>query len=238
MIAAPKTRNAHLLSSWAAGIALLCLGIGGQGAMSPLLPTPSQKASSPSVDDKVMVEIFEPPSAATEDENTEVTEPEALLPDLEIPPLPEITPPLTPPEMVEITPLEKVPEPPPPIKPKAKSPPPAERPKSSPPARPSASPGSGGTGGSSSAPVAFNPGAGGRFPSPTYPASARAAKIEGTVRILVTVETSGLPSDVEVTASSGSSALDSAARDTIRRRWRWPAGSVRKVIVPVRFVLQ
>jgi TonB family protein len=58
------------------------------------------------------------------------------------------------------------------------------------------------------------------------------------VRLLVTVEASGLPSAVSVTISSGHPELDAAARDQVQRRWRWPAGEVRRYIVPVKFVLQ
>jgi protein TonB len=77
-----------------------------------------------------------------------------------------------------------------------------------------------------------------RFPSPNYPAAARANKEQGTVKLLVVVEATGIPSSVSVQSSSGSSALDNAARDHISRRWRWPAGEVRRFLVPVRFVLQ
>ena len=38
MILEPKGSNAHLLSAWAAGVALLCLGIGLHGAATPLEP--------------------------------------------------------------------------------------------------------------------------------------------------------------------------------------------------------
>jgi protein TonB len=58
------------------------------------------------------------------------------------------------------------------------------------------------------------------------------------VRLLVTVEASGVPSSVTVSEPSGFASLDSAAKDTVQRRWRWPAGDVRKFIVPIRFVLQ
>lgn len=58
------------------------------------------------------------------------------------------------------------------------------------------------------------------------------------MRLLVTVESSGVPSSVAVQSSSGFSSLDNAARDQVSRRWRWPAGNVRRFIVPVRFVLQ
>ena len=241
MITAPKTSNAYLLSTWSAGIALLCLGIGLHGAGTPLLPADEAISPGKEIDDTVMVETFQPPAAAAAPEESPL-EPETKEEDLEIPPLPKVTPPLTPPEMVEITPLEEAPPPlmPKPVEKKPEPPKPAPAPKPTPrPAVKANTAVSNNIDGSGSSPVTFNrAGSAGRFPDPVYPASARAAKIQGTVRLLVTVEASGIPSSVEVTTSSGSGALDSAARDTVSRRWRWPAGSVRKFIIPVRFVLQ
>jgi TonB family protein len=235
MILEPKNSNAHLLSAFATGVALLCIGIGLHGAGAPLLTRHSSGFKSDIVDDSVMIQDFVPP-AASDDTPTEATKEESKE-DLEIPPLPEVTPPLTPPEMVELTPLEEIHEMPKP-KVQEKKPEPA-KPKPSSPPRPEAKPSSnnGGTG-SSSSPVVFKGGGSGRFPSPAYPASARSAKQQGVVRLLVTVEASGIPSSVTVSDSSGFASLDSAAKDTVQRRWRWPAGDVRKYIVPVRFVLQ
>jgi protein TonB len=238
MITAPKTSNACLLSAWSAGIALLCLGIGLHGAGTPLLPLMDTLSRGDHAEDTVMIENFEPPAAAEESP----PEPETKEEDIEIPPLPQITPPLTPPEMVEITPIEEVRELPTPKPVERKPEPPTPVPETKPKPRPVAKPptpnaGAGGTG-SSSAPVVFRGGGSGRFPSPSYPASARASKQQGTVRVLVTVEASGLPSAVEISESSGFPALDTAARDSIQRRWRWPSGDQRKFIVPIRFVLQ
>lgn len=235
MIAEPKTRNAHLASAWAAGIALLCLGIGLHGATAPLVPV-TESFQPIGRDDEMMVEAFEMPAAAPD------APPEAEMKpveeDIAIPPLPEITPPLTPPEMVEITSIEEVREEPQPKPVEKKPEPPKPQPKAAPRSVDKPPSTGGGGDGSGSSPVLFKGGGSGRFPSPSYPASARSAKQQGTVRLLVTVEASGIPSSVEVTASSGFSSLDRAARDTIQRRWRWPSGGVRKFIVPVRFVLQ
>ena len=231
MIHEPKTNSAYLISAWSAGIALLCLGIGLHGATAPLIPAPDALIQSRISEDIVMVENFQLPAAAAAAEESP-PEPETKEEDIEIPPLPQITPPLTPPEMVEITPLEEaLPAPMP-------KPTPAPKPTPRPANKPN-TPASNNSNGSGSSPMAFNrAGSAGRFPDPSYPASARAARQQGTVRLLVTVEASGIPSAVEVTTSSGSGALDNAARDTISRRWRWPSGSVRKFIIPVRFVLQ
>ena len=227
MILEPKTRDAHLVSAWTAGLALLCLGVGLHGAAQPLLPRDTLVKVDVG-DDAVLVESFQAPAAAEE----APPEPEMKQQEIEIPSLPEITPPLTPPEMVEITPIEESREMP------------AQKPaeKKIEPAKPAPRSAAKSTGqssaGGSGSPVLFKGGGGARFPSPSYPAFARSAKQEGTVRLLVTVETSGVPSSVEVIGSSGFPSLDSAARDTIERRWRWPSGDLRKFIVPVRFVLQ
>lgn len=228
MILAPKTTSTHLLSAWSAGVALCCLGIGLHGAGTPLLDAPQELPTAD--DDTVMVENFEPPASTGE----EPTEPEIIKEeDIVIPPLPEITPPLIPPEMVEITPIEDAP-PPKPIEKKPE--PPKEKPK--PAARVTPSPQKSTATGNNAAPTLFQGAGAGRFPQPAYPAAARAAKQQGSVRVLVTVEASGMPSGVEVSTSSGFAALDAAARDIISRRWRWPAGEVRKFIVPFRFILQ
>ena len=238
MIVEPKTSSAYLISAWSAGIALLCLGVGLHGATTPWVPTNEEIIPRAVIDDTVMVETFQPASAAAAPEESPPI-PETKDEDLEIPPLPPLTPSLTPPEMVEITPLDEAPPPPmpKPVEKKPEPPKPAPVPKPAP--RQAAKLASSNTSGSSSSPVTFNrAGSAGRVPDPIYPASARAAKQQGTVRLLVTVEASGIPSSVAVTTSSGSGALDSAARDTVSRRWRWPAGSVRKFVIPVRFVLQ
>lgn len=240
MIPEPQNCNAHRLSAWAGGVALLFLGIGLHGAAFPLLPVVDAVGKRGLGEDTVMVENFQPPAAAAADATPEPDSKE-IEEYLVIPPLPEITPPLTPPEMVEITPIEELREVPKPQLMEKKPEPPTPKPKPAPATRPTTKPTSNSSStanGNGSAPTVFNGTGGGRFPSPSYPASARAAKAQGSVRLLVTVEASGIPSTVEVTSSSGSAALDGAARDTVQRRWRWPSGTVRKFIIPVRFTLQ
>jgi protein TonB len=185
-------------------------------------------------DGSTMVEAFEQPAAAVDQPPQAEAKP--LEEDRSLPPLPEIIPPLTPPEMVEITPLEEVREAPKPKQLEKKPEQPMAQAKPVP--RPATKSSGGGEAGSGRSPAPFKVGGSGRFPSPPYPASARSAKQQGTVRLMVTVETSGIPSSVEIINSSGFSPLDRAARDTIHRRWRWPSGGVRKFIVPVRFDLQ
>ncbi|MEY4483838.1 MAG: hypothetical protein RL693_1290 [Verrucomicrobiota bacterium] len=239
MITETKARNAHLLSAWATGIAMLFLGIGLHGTAVPLLSSEDSSVIPGLGESTVMVESFEPPAPAdntqTEPETKEVSE------DMAIPPLPETTPPLTPPEMIEIAPVAEVRDTTPSklIEKKTET----RQSQAKPAVRPLTNPqrkeggGEGGTGAGTS-PILFKGGGSGRFPAPSYPASARTASQQGTVRLLVTVEANGIPSFIEVTGSSGFASLDNAARDTIQRRWRWPSGGVRKFFIPVRFVLQ
>src|SRR5688500_6292448 len=103
MILEPSTRDAHLVSAWTTGLALLCLDVGLHGAAQPFLPVSDSSVKLDLGYDVVMVESFQAPAAADEVlPQTEMKEEH-----IGIPPLPEITSPLTPPEMVEITPVEE-----------------------------------------------------------------------------------------------------------------------------------
>lgn len=240
VILSPKNSNTHLASTWALSVALATLGIGLYGATQPLLPPAENVVVAQEIGDSVFIEEFNPPAAAaSEVELPPETQPE-IVEEFEIPPLPVIEAPLSPPEMAELTPLEPVRETPParvePQKPApiSKSKPAPQRPATSKTGNEGQT-GSGGTG----APTLFSGGGkSGRFPSPSYPASARSSGLQGVVRLLVVVEPSGLPGSVSIETSSGHTVLDNAASDHLRRRWRWPAGDVRRYIVPVRFVLQ
>jgi periplasmic protein TonB len=59
---------------------------------------------------------------------------------------------------------------------------------------------------------------------PTYPPASRRAGEEGTVRLKVLVDTSGRPSNVAVTQSSGFAKLDQAAVEAVRK-WRFVAAT-------------
>jgi TonB family protein len=89
--------------------------------------------------------------------------------------------------------------------------------------------GSGGTGG----------GGNGKFviPRPPYPSSLKAMGIQGSVRLKITVGTSGRASSVSVIGTSGNSTLDQYAAGWVRRNGKAPAGDVRTVIAPLSFVL-
>ncbi|CAN5671224.1 hypothetical protein BH11VER1_BH11VER1_31920 [soil metagenome] len=240
VILAQKNSNAHLASTWALGVALATLGIGLYGATQPLLPPTGNIVGVQDIGDSVFIEEFDPPpAAASEVELPPETEPE-IVEELEVPAVPVIEAPLHPPEMAELTPLEPLREDPP-AKVETQKPAPISKPKSVAQKSSASKTGKEGEIGSDSsgAPSLFSgTGKSGKFPSPSYPASARSNGLQGVVRLLVVVESSGLPGSVSVETSSGHTSLDLAASDHIRRRWRWPAGEVRRYIVPVRFVLQ
>ena len=240
MIVPPASSLGYLVSAWTAGVASLFLAVGIGGVLTPLVPSIETEVPIISIGDNVMVEQFSASSApAAEVPESQPQEP--LVEEVEIPPLPDIALPLTPPEMVEFTKLEPMVEKPAaPTTPKPPDPKPKTTPRrsASQPRSQGNAPEGTGAGGGGGEPQLFTGAGGGTFPSPYYPASARTANKQGTVRLLVTVEANGVPSSVSVSASSGHSILDNAARDHVRRRWRWPAGVIRRYIVPVRFVLQ
>jgi protein TonB len=80
-------------------------------------------------------------------------------------------------------------------------------------------------------------------PAPRYPLAARRAGEQGTVTLKVLVSIEGLPRRVEIEKTSGSSRLDTAARDAVGR-WRFnPARRGNApieswVLVPVVFRLE
>jgi len=82
-----------------------------------------------------------------------------------------------------------------------------------------------------------------RNPPPVYPAGARRRAQQGTVTVRVLVGADGSVERAEVADSSGFDALDDAALETVRSRWRFvPArhGGLAVeswVLVPIRFAL-
>jgi protein TonB len=76
-----------------------------------------------------------------------------------------------------------------------------------------------------------------------YPREAIALHQQGTVILRVLVGTDGIAQTIEIEKSSGSRALDNAARDAVRR-WTFQAGTrngIRAALwarVPIRFDLQ
>jgi protein TonB len=82
-----------------------------------------------------------------------------------------------------------------------------------------------------------------RNPPPIYPAVARRREQQGTVTVRVLVGADGSVERAEIADSSGFDALDDAALETVRSRWRFvPARhdglAVESwVLVPIRFAL-
>ncbi|MGC2306279.1 energy transducer TonB, partial [Candidatus Binatus sp.] len=80
-------------------------------------------------------------------------------------------------------------------------------------------------------------------PPPIYPAVARRREQQGTVTVKVLVGADGSVERAEIADSSGFDALDDAALDTVRSRWRFVparrAGLAVEswVLVPIRFAL-
>lgn len=90
-------------------------------------------------------------------------------------------------------------------------------------------------------PPGFAPGSADN-PLPRYPSAARRRGIEGTVTLAVRVSAQGLADGVTIDRSSGSTLLDEAARDAVRR-WRFRPARLRgepvegSVAVPITFRL-
>jgi protein TonB len=57
-------------------------------------------------------------------------------------------------------------------------------------------------------------------PPPNYPTEFQRNRIGGTVEVLITVDTEGVPTSVTVGRSSGSPALDRHVTEFIKREWR------------------
>ncbi len=76
------------------------------------------------------------------------------------------------------------------------------------------------------------------IPRPTYPSSLRSLGVQGTVRLQVTVGTSGRATSVSIVGTSGNSSLDQYAASWVRRNGKAPPGEVRTFIAPLSFVLR
>lgn len=60
-----------------------------------------------------------------------------------------------------------------------------------------------------------------RAPAPPYPAMAERRRITGTVVLMILVDASGNPVQVDIEQSSGSKLLDDAAQKFVRARWHF-----------------
>ena len=94
--------------------------------------------------------------------------------------------------------------------------------------------GSGGAGntGSSNLRGTFN------IPRPIYPSSLKSMGVQGTVRLSISVGSSGRAESVSVIGSSGNSTLDQFAASWVRRNGRGPAGLSGTFIAPLTFVIR
>jgi len=75
-------------------------------------------------------------------------------------------------------------------------------------------------------------------PDPSYPASALRNKYQGTVEIEYIVDASGAVSSAKIRKSSGFTALDEAALNVVKDRWRFPAGNARFFFTQFVFKIQ
>lgn len=71
---------------------------------------------------------------------------------------------------------------------------------------------------------------GGRYPDPEYPRLALQFGQQGKVTILIEVGAEGRPTTVEVQDSSGHSVLDAAVVNTVKNRWQFPPGELRRYL--------
>jgi TonB family protein len=78
----------------------------------------------------------------------------------------------------------------------------------------------------------------GKQPAPEYPHAAIRAGQEGTVRVALTVGNDGRVLAAETVVPSPWSLLNEAALGTVRKRWRFAPGPVRRYEVPIRFELK
>ncbi|MBL9127996.1 MAG: TonB family protein, partial [Verrucomicrobiales bacterium] len=62
-------------------------------------------------------------------------------------------------------------------------------------------------------------------PPPNYPEEFQRSRIGGTVELLITVNSNGVPAKVDIGRSSGSPALDRHVSEFVRREWRADAGN-------------
>ncbi len=210
------------------------LACGTYGALHPLLPPDEDTYQITANGEDIAILDFQPSAGAPGPQELAVAEEAPPEEDVEIPPLPEFAAVLTPAEVPDLLELET---PPPPKPAAAPSPKPKTEPRRSHKSS-SAEHSVAGGGGNGGSPTVMSGIGGGRFPAPSYPSAARALRQQGMVRLLITVETNGLPTSVDVLSSSGFGSLDSAALDQVRRRWRWPSGAERRYIAPIRFELR
>jgi protein TonB len=226
-------------------VAIAFLGAGLAGIARPVVDVPAEALSAGppppdvvAVEDITMADLpdqpameeaapeFPPDSLLPPDDTESPPEPEPVLTEKDIMPVPDaprIEPALRP---IDPVPRQKQKDSPRTASPPASMPRPA--------ATAPAGNGSGDAGGSGGAGVK---GGRGKFPKPPYPSFARSRGLTGTVTLSIRVDPSGDVSGVSVTGSTGSSQLDEYAASWVSRRWKWPAGAARVFRMPVTFRL-
>lgn len=65
-------------------------------------------------------------------------------------------------------------------------------------------------------------------PKPPYPAALRASRTTGSVRVRISIDSDGIPTQVTVIQSSGYSEFDSAARSWIIKKWRFNPARIKE----------
>lgn len=243
-----STLEALIALSWIVGITGTCLVVGIVGMFAADLPPIHLRslADLETAAEMPMIETSMAELQTLEATNEPPAETEPVLP-VEIPDTVE-TPPenLDLPEVAEAMTLEDVFAIPtaPKIEDALRPVDPVVKPKPAPiPPRPRTPVASGGT--RSSTPQAGTAGGTGasgsgkgKFPAPPYPAFARGAGMQGTVRLSISVGPSGAVDGVTVIGSTGFSALDSYAASWVRRNWRWPGGAASRYTLPLTFRLR
>lgn len=238
---------------WILAVALSVITISGYGLLQPIRAThvfaaEAEVAQSVELEVLTMMDLAAPEGmqddAVAEEDSAELVPVEALLEQMQTPPVLDpaldLAQPVTPfvdlfevPAAMDFIEPETLKQPTPP-KPVAR---PAPRPSATPAAPARAS--SGGVPGGTTA-GASNTGrtvAKGYFPAPPYPASARSRRLEGTVQIRVTFGADGRVTSAVVTRSSGYTELDRGASDWVLRRWRGPSGQPGTAQQVIRFKL-
>lgn len=81
-------------------------------------------------------------------------------------------------------------------------------------------------------------GEGGHRPEPPYPRQEILDKHSGSITLLITVETNGIPNDVQVKDSSGFSCLDRHVQQWVKRHWTFAEGDKRSYLAPFEFQLK
>ncbi|HEY0256771.1 MAG TPA: energy transducer TonB, partial [Candidatus Methylacidiphilales bacterium] len=74
-------------------------------------------------------------------------------------------------------------------------------------------------------------------PRPDYPYNARRNHQQGTVELLVTLDSGGRPGNVSIYRSSGWAILDESARAQVLQRWLFKPGNSSSVLVPIEFTM-